>query len=39
MSATEDLVEEYQEYWDLMFCHGCECIALSFAAWLRTLTV
>lgn len=37
MLATADLHAEYQEYWDVMFHHGCECVALDFTAWLLTL--
>lgn len=37
MLATADLHAEYQEYWDEMFHHGCEGIALAFTDWLKTL--
>jgi hypothetical protein len=35
--ATDDLHAEYREYLMTMCDHGCDCIALAFADWLKTL--
>lgn len=37
MLATEDLHAEYRAYLCMMTDHGCDCVALEFVDWLKTL--
>jgi len=36
MSDTDVMHQKYEQYYDEMYSHGCEFLALKFEEWLRT---